>query len=137
MTIRIRDITPRACVVVNSFVSAVSVGRDGFLIRIAEEAEILLHGNSFRRRGSFLILGAGRQDLALRYSRLFIHRCGIGFVLPREGLEPAFPLRLLALVVPGQGVAGLTEGLFLSGKSTSGSRESGRSGRARAAARCR
>lgn len=123
--------------VVNSFVSAVSVGRDGLLIRIAEEAEILLHGNSFRRRGSFLILGAGRQDLALGYSRLFIHRRGIGFVLPREGLEPTLSLRLLALVVPGQGVAGLAEGLFFSGKSAGGSRESGRSGRARTATRCR
>jgi len=62
---------------------------------------------------------------------------GVGFVLPREGLEPSFSFRLLALVVPGQGVARLAEGLFLSGESAGGSRESGWSGRARAAAGCR
>lgn len=62
---------------------------------------------------------------------------GVRFVLPREGLEPTLSLCLLVLVVPSQGVAGLTEGLFLSGESTGGSRESGRSGRARAATRCR
>lgn len=60
---------------------------------------------------------------------------GVGFALPREGLEPAFSLRLLALIVPGQGIAGLfAEGLFLPGESAGGSRESGRSRWARAAA---
>lgn len=53
---------------------AISIRRNGLLIGIAEETQVLLHGDSFGGGRGLLVLGAGRQDLALRYPGLLIHR---------------------------------------------------------------